>query len=45
VYHRIIAEIDYHGMEGQTADEGVEVPIDRPLKEHSASHQVVQISV
>ena len=31
-YHRIIAEIDYHGMEAvlKPADEGVEVPIDRP---------------
>jgi len=31
VYHRIIAEIDYQGMEAvlKPADEGVEVPIDR----------------
>ena len=29
VYHRIIGEIDYHGMEAvlKPADEGVEVPV------------------
>jgi len=30
VYHRIIAEIDYHGMEAVLKPADVEVPINRP---------------